>query len=81
MSNYILLIETATERCSVAISKGKQVLYSLTSENLMSHASQLTILIEQALKAVDLTPAALEAIAVSNGPGSYTGAADRGIHR
>jgi len=69
----ILNIETATERCSVAIGKDGNLLVEKTSEEQYSHAAKLTLLIEQCLSSVNLELANLDAIAVSSGPGSYTG--------
>lgn len=69
----ILQIETATPVCSVAISvDGKTI--TLKEEKAPNiHASSLTLFIEEAMKAAKLTYAELDAIAVSKGPGSYTG--------
>ena len=69
----ILNIETATERCSVAIGKDGNLLVEKTSEEQYSHAAKLTLLIEQCLSSVKLELADLDAVAVSSGPGSYTG--------
>ena len=69
----ILNIETATERCSVAIGKDGKLLVEKTSEEQYSHAAKLTLLIEQCLTATQLELKDLDAIAISSGPGSYTG--------
>lgn len=70
---YILCIETATEICSVAIAKNGKTI-ALVENNLSnSHASQLHILVAKALEQVNLHFSNLQAIAVSKGPGSYTG--------
>ncbi len=69
----ILCIETATEVCSVSVSQsGKLLGYT---ENLSSykHSAQLNILIQQTLNQAKLSISGLDAIAVSGGPGSYTG--------
>jgi tRNA threonylcarbamoyladenosine biosynthesis protein TsaB len=69
----ILSIETSTPVCSVALSEnGKPVGHLELFEN-QSHAANLTLLIDQVLKNCGLTPKELDAIAVSCGPGSYTG--------
>jgi len=69
----ILNIETATEVCSVCISKGKEIVsLSETTEN-HAHARMITLLIQQCLEMANMTMPDLEAVAVSQGPGSYTG--------
>ncbi len=70
----ILCLETATTNCSVAIGVNGQV-QSLVEENTpnYSHAEQLHVFIEEALKKAALPLEALDAVAVSKGPGSYTG--------
>lgn len=69
----ILQIETATPVCSVALSKnGKTIaLKEEAAQNI--HASSLTLFIDTVMKMADLAYADLDAIAVSKGPGSYTG--------
>ncbi|RDC58460.1 tRNA (adenosine(37)-N6)-threonylcarbamoyltransferase complex dimerization subunit type 1 TsaB [Pedobacter chinensis] len=69
----ILQIETATQVCSVALSiDGKTVLIKEeTGQNL--HASRLTLFINEVMKSAGYTYSDLDAIAVSKGPGSYTG--------
>ena len=69
----ILQIETATPVCSVALAiEGKCVAFKeLIKEN--SHSSLVTVMIEELLKEQKLTPKQLDAVAVSMGPGSYTG--------
>lgn len=71
---YILNVETATKNCSVAIAKDGITLHCKElSEEGYSHAEKLHVFIEQVLKEVHLTFNDLSAIAVSQGPGSYTG--------
>lgn len=69
----ILQIETATQICSVALSiDGKTVaLKEESGQNL--HASNLTLFIDDVIKSAGLTYKDLDAVAVSKGPGSYTG--------
>lgn len=71
---YILNIETATKNCSVAISKDETTIAvkEIATENF-SHAEKLHVFIEDILKESQLTFQDLNAIAVSQGPGSYTG--------
>lgn len=71
---YILNIETATKNCSVAIAKNGEVLVCKEiAEEGYSHAEKLHLFIEDCIKEADITFADLSAIAVSQGPGSYTG--------
>lgn len=69
----ILLLETATDRCSVALWDGQAILDTAVAEATFSHASQLTPLIDRLMQRQQLDFAALRAVAVSYGPGSYTG--------
>lgn len=71
---YILNIETATKNCSVALAKNGQTiaLKELATENF-SHAEKLHVFIEELLKENQLRFSNIQAIAVSQGPGSYTG--------
>lgn len=69
----ILQIETATAICSVALSvNGENISYKEEhGQNL--HAANLTLFIDEVVKAAGLAYQDLDAIAVSKGPGSYTG--------
>lgn len=71
--SYILCIETATTVCSVALVKHKEVvsLHELVQPNM--HASHLHLCIQECLQEAQIDFYDLEAIAVSMGPGSYTG--------
>jgi len=70
---YILNIETATNICSVSLAKdGKLVLLKETNEPNL-HSSQLTVFIEQLFEESGVEIKKLGAVAVSKGPGSYTG--------
>lgn len=72
--SYILNIETATRNCSVALAKdGKTILCKEIAEVGYSHAERLHVFIEQILVESGITYKDLKAIAVSQGPGSYTG--------
>jgi tRNA threonylcarbamoyladenosine biosynthesis protein TsaB len=74
MSTYILNIETATTNCSVSISKnGETVALKEDNDKNYSHAERLHVYIDAVLKEVNITSNDLKAIAVSKGPGSYTG--------
>ena len=73
MSNYILQIDTATEVCSVSISENGKLLVEKSAEEPNMHASSLTGYIDASLKELQLAYHDLTAVAVSMGPGSYTG--------
>ena len=70
----ILSIETTTTNCSVSLSKQGET-FALLEDNSKnySHAERLHLYIEQILADNNLKPDELDAIAVSKGPGSYTG--------
>ena len=71
---YILNIETATKNCSVSLAKnGKTILCKEIAELGYSHAEKLHVFIEEILKETATSVQDLNAIAVSKGPGSYTG--------
>jgi tRNA threonylcarbamoyladenosine biosynthesis protein TsaB len=69
----ILCIETATEICSVAIAKNGETITLVEDTQGNNHASQLHILVAKALEQSNLQFSDLQAVAVSKGPGSYTG--------
>lgn len=70
----ILCIETATTNCSVALGKeGKLIALKEDYSKNYSHAERLHLFIEEILKENGLRASDLSAIAVSKGPGSYTG--------
>lgn len=69
----ILCIETSTNICSVALAANGELLASFEERQSNSHATLLTVLIEKMMKMNNLTMDELDAVAVSSGPGSYTG--------
>jgi len=69
----ILNIETSTIACSVAIAINGEVVAIEESFVRNSHAENITIFSENVLKKAGLTFRELDAVAVSKGPGSYTG--------
>ncbi|MEL6539162.1 MAG: tRNA (adenosine(37)-N6)-threonylcarbamoyltransferase complex dimerization subunit type 1 TsaB [Bacteroidota bacterium] len=71
--SLILSIETATRTCSVALHTETQLLATQTLYVANSHAEMLHQTIEHLLAISARTIQDLEAVAVSNGPGSYTG--------
>ena len=71
---YILSIETATTNCSVSLSKNGETLQLKEDYgNGYSHAEKLHLYIDEILKESKVEKTELKAIAVSKGPGSYTG--------
>ena len=66
----ILHIETSTELCSVAVSENAQVIFQQESRN---HAEHLASMVDEALSFTDSHAIPFDAVAVSCGPGSYTG--------
>jgi tRNA threonylcarbamoyladenosine biosynthesis protein TsaB len=69
----ILCLETATPVCSVALCDRRDIISVRESDSEKSHAAQLTLFIEELLQEAKIRPEQLEAVAVSKGPGSYTG--------
>ena len=71
--SLILQIETATQTCSIALAQNGQIIAFKEQTDRNIHASQITLFIEEVLKQANKTYQDLIAIAVSKGPGSYTG--------
>jgi tRNA threonylcarbamoyladenosine biosynthesis protein TsaB len=69
----ILCLETATPVCSVALCKADGVVSSRQNNENRSHASLLTVFITEILREQGMEAKDLDAVAVSKGPGSYTG--------
>ena len=70
----ILNLETATTNCSVSIAmEGKTIALLEDNSPKYSHAEKLHLFIERSLKEANIQSADLNAVAVSKGPGSYTG--------
>lgn len=71
---YILSIETATKNCSVSLSLNGHTIHTREiSEEGYSHAEKLHVFIEEVLNEALIDFSKLSAVAVSQGPGSYTG--------
>lgn len=71
--NLILCIETGTEVCSVALSSNGSLLALRESGEGRNHATNLAVYIQEILDEHSLDCSDLSAVAVSMGPGSYTG--------
>lgn len=69
----ILNIETSTDVCSVAISDNGVVVFDKEDHSGPNHAVNLGVFVDEALSYIDSRNIPLEAVAVSCGPGSYTG--------
>lgn len=69
----ILSIETSGVACSVALSRGDSVVGSVTLDDSNRQSSMLVPAIESLFKQCSLQMAECDAVAVSSGPGSYTG--------
>jgi tRNA threonylcarbamoyladenosine biosynthesis protein TsaB len=69
----ILNLETATTVCSVALAKDGELLALKEINGDYSHAENLTVFIEEVLQQANIKINDVDAIAVSKGPGSYTG--------
>ncbi len=69
----ILAIETATKACSVAAAQGQDVLGEISLFIPQVHVERLVTMIGDLLEDVRLKHADLDAVAVSIGPGSFTG--------
>jgi len=71
---YILNIETATKNCSVCVAKnGVAVSLKEYAGEGYAHAEKLHVFIDEALREAGIDYKSLDAVAVSMGPGSYTG--------
>lgn len=70
---YILLIETATRVCSVGLAADGNILAMRESFEQRSHAELITVFIDEVMQEAGIQLSGLDAVAVSMGPGSYTG--------
>ena len=72
--SIILNIETSSKNCSVSVSKNGQIIgLKEQSYDEYSHSKSLHVFINQIFKEIELSPQKLSAVAISEGPGSYTG--------
>jgi tRNA threonylcarbamoyladenosine biosynthesis protein TsaB len=69
----LLALETATETCGVALLRDDQVVAEAHLHRPRVHSERLTPLVEDVLRHAEVAADALDAVAVSMGPGSYTG--------
>ncbi len=73
MQPVILLLETSTAVCSVSLAGGTDIIARRQSSAPKAHASLLAVFIDEVLKEHRITLKECRAVAVSGGPGSYTG--------
>lgn len=71
--NYILCLETSTDVCSVALYADDRLVDSREVHEPQAHAAKLAVFVEEVLGQSGVKPDRLAAVAVSQGPGSYTG--------
>jgi len=69
----ILHIETSTNVCSVAVSHNGECIFEISNRDGLNHASKLSSFVQQALDTLGKSGLKPDAVAVSEGPGSYTG--------
>lgn len=69
----ILCLETATSTCSVALNDGLKTLALRECKGQNAHSEKITIFIQEVLDEIGIQYHQLDAVAVSKGPGSYTG--------
>ncbi|MCQ2224150.1 MAG: tRNA (adenosine(37)-N6)-threonylcarbamoyltransferase complex dimerization subunit type 1 TsaB, partial [Paludibacteraceae bacterium] len=69
----IILIDTSTEVCSVALSQNGKILWEKVSEESMNHSVLLAKYIQELTQHMRSQSIQADAVAVSCGPGSYTG--------
>ena len=69
----ILNIETSTKTCSVAVCQDGSVIFEKINNDANSHTKYLSSFVDEAISFADNHAIPLDAVAVSSGPGSYTG--------
>jgi tRNA threonylcarbamoyladenosine biosynthesis protein TsaB len=69
----ILLIETSTPICSVVLAKGSEILAIRENHEGLSHATLAAVFVDEVMKESGVNLSDLDAVAISKGPGSYTG--------
>lgn len=69
----ILCLETSTAVCSVALVEGGKTIVLRESLDGQNHAEKITVFIDEVMKEANVSYHDIDAVAVSKGPGSYTG--------
>lgn len=70
---YVLGIDTATMVCSIGLAEEQRIVGEMTLHTRKTHSERLLPMIQQLIADADLTPQDLTGVAVSIGPGSFTG--------
>lgn len=70
---YLLLLETATPVCSVALACDGVILAHRQSSEANAHSAKLSVFVQEVLDQCHVMPHQIGAVCVSSGPGSYTG--------
>jgi len=69
----ILSVESSTQTASIAVSDDGKLIWNKENRELFSHSSILGVYIFEALRFIQTNQIRIDAVAVSEGPGSYTG--------
>ena len=69
----ILAVDTATPSCSVAVMENGRLAAELTLDRPQTHSKHLMAMIRKVLDLCGLRPEGIEGLAVTHGPGSFTG--------
>ena len=69
----ILCIETGTDICSVGLVQNGELISLRESDSGRDHAKKVAVYVDELLEQNNLQPEELDAVAVGEGPGSYTG--------
>lgn len=70
---HILCIETGTDTCSVVLARDGELVAMRESRGERDHAAKVAVYTSEVLAEAGISAAVLAAVAVSKGPGSYTG--------
>lgn len=69
----LLHLETSTTVCSVCLSENGKIVYEVVDDKGQNHSELLGVFVQKALQEAKKQHLQLDAVAVSSGPGSYTG--------
>ena len=73
LENLILAIESTGDNCGVAIGNTDEIFLEVTLNIKHSHDKKLATIIKKSLELLDIEVTVLSAVAISSGPGSFTG--------
>ncbi|HEX8039495.1 MAG TPA: tRNA (adenosine(37)-N6)-threonylcarbamoyltransferase complex dimerization subunit type 1 TsaB [Chryseosolibacter sp.] len=71
--SVILSLETSTDVCSVALHDNQTLLFHSEIHEPQAHAARLAVMIGEASRRAGVAMKSIDAVAVTSGPGSYTG--------